>query len=284
MTKYMDVGRTWRTPAKHDLMRSLIGKEVGVSKMMPAIRRCIWYDLTAGDAAPVDDSTWSTSCSPGILAHHARNVGKPTYVYLFEIKPNTYDRLIDNLGARLPELGYRRADENTWLHGENVFLCASNASGADANTQLVEPGDAVFALNDPNAITEWAMRPTFAREVGDRTPWFRSLSTLGCNPAGIKRLGLEERTGWFDLVRSQEQACPHYRDLLLCAIERDASQWAYLMGEPIKWRGSMESTARTAFKKHGAALTAAWRRENPQQYSDLKRQLFFTAKEREEGA
>lgn len=279
----VDVGRGWRTPAKHDLMRSLIGKEVGVSKVMGAVKRCVWYDLTAGDAAPITDMEWTSSCSPGILANHARNVGKPTYVFLYEIKPATYDRLVAILEAALPTLGYRQAGPNTWLHGEHVYLTAMNGSGADASIGLIQRGDAVFALNDPNAITEWAMRPTFASEIAGITPWFRSLSTLGCNPAGLKRLSIDERRGWFDLIRSQELACPQYRDLLLCAIERDASQWAYLMSEPTKWRGYMEATARTAFKRHGASLTAAWWRQAPEPYAELKRQLFFTTKEREAG-
>lgn len=280
MTKYMDVGRTWRTPAKHDLMRNLIGKEVGVSKVMAAIRRCVWYDLTAGDAANVDDHEWANACSPGILAKYAPGVSKPTYVYLHEIKPATYDRLIENLSANLPELGYRQAAENVWLHGENVFLCATNTSGAEANVGMLERADAVFAVNDPNAITEWAMRPSFAAEVNRTTPWFRSLSTLGCNPAGIKRLPLEERQGWFDLVQSQEDATPRHRDLLLCAIERDASQWAYLMGEPIRWRPAMETVARGVFKRHGVGITSAWWRTQPDAFSELKRQLFLTGKER----
>jgi len=271
----MDVGRTWRTPAKHDLMRNLIGKEVGVSKSKAEVRRCVWFDLTAGDAAPVDDIEWTSACSPGILANHARNVGKPTFIYAHEIKPATYDRLLTNLAANLPAIGYRQMAENIWLHGETVFLIALNTSGADADLSVVQQGDAVFALNDPNAITEWAMRPTFAREVGTRTWLFRSLSTLGCNPAGIKRLPAEERAGWFDLIDSQERACPNYRDLLLCA-----SQWAYLMSEPTKWRSGMENTARTAFKRHGASLTAAWWKESPEAYEEIKRTLFLTGKER----
>jgi hypothetical protein len=279
----MDVGRTWRTPAKHDLMRSLIGKEVGVSKSMAAIRRCIWFDLTAGDAAPIEGQEWAASCSPGILANHARNVGKPTYVFLYEIKTHTYDRLLAALTAILPTMGYRQANHNVWLHGEHVYLCATNGSGAEAGVSMVQRGDAVFALNDPNAITEWAMRPTFASEIAGATPWFRSLSTLGCNPAGIKRLNLEERTGWFEHVRQQELACPRHRDLLLCAIERDSAQWAYLMSEPTKWRGYMEATANTAFKRHGAALSKSWWRQDSETYDALKRQLFFTAKEREAG-
>lgn len=276
----MDVGRTWRTPAKHDLMRSLIGKEVGVCSMKPGVRRCVWYDLTAGDAAAVEGHEWTNACSPGILANHARNLGKPVVVHLYEIKAATFDRLLENLSDRLPELGYRRAEERVWLHGEHVQLFAHNRSGAEASLSMITTGDAVFALNDPNAITEWAMRDSFAAEVSRLTWMFRSLSTLGCNPAGLKRLPQEERLGWFDLLRHHEAAAPRYRDLLLAAIERDDAQWAYLMGEPVKWRGQMEAVARSAFKRHGASMVTAWWRDQPAAYEALKRQLFLTKAER----
>lgn len=276
----MDVGRTWRTPAKHDLMRSLIGKEVGVCSVKNTVQRCIWYDLTAGDAALVEGHEWINACSPGILANHARNLGKPVAVHLYEIKSATFDRLLGNLAEQLPELGYRKLSDLIWLHGEHVQIFAHNQSGSEANLSMVQTGDAVFALNDPNAITEWAMRDTFAAEVSRRTWMFRSLSTLGCNPAGLKRLPLEERQGWFDLLRHHEQASPNYRDLLLAAIERDDAQWAYLMGEPVKWRGQMEAVARSAFKRHGASMVTAWWREQPVAYDELKRQLFLTKTER----
>ena len=276
----MDVGRTWRTPAKHDLMRSLIGKEVGVCKMKREVRRSVWYDLTAGDAADVEGHEWINACSPGILANHARNLGKPVSVLLYEIKPATFDRLIANLEEHLPALGYRQLSDVVWLHGEHVQLFANNVSGGEASLNVVQPGDAVFALNDPNAITEWAMRDTFAAEVSRLTWMFRSLSTLGCNPAGLKRLPQDERLGWFDLLAHHEQAAPRHRDLLLAAIERDDAQWAYLMGEPVKWRGSMEQVAKSAFRRHGASMVTAWWREQPAAFEALKRQLFLTKAER----
>jgi hypothetical protein len=277
----MTVGRSWRTPAKHDLMRQLIGKEVGVVGSKADIARSVWYDLTAGDAAPVDDQPWEQSCSPGILAHHATNSKKPVVVILYEIKPNTFSRLVANLAERLPTMGYARGDDGLWLFGEHVRFHAICASGSDADIRGVQRGDAVFAFNDPNAITEWAMRPTFAAEIQSRTWLFRSLTTMGCNPAGLKRLDYDEhRAGWFDLIQAQERAQPPHRDLLLAAIRRDDAQWAYLMSEPTKWKPAMEVTARSSFKRFGMDVDTAWWRTEPEAFEALKRQLFLTNAER----
>lgn len=276
-----NVGRSWRTPAKHDLMRQLIGKEVGVVKMKPQILRSVWYDLTAGDGIAPDGQEWEQGCSPGILAHHAKNSTKPVVVVLYEIKPATFDWLIENLTDRLPIMGYSRCDEGMWKLGEQIRIHAICASGANADVRGVQSGDAVFAFNDPNAITEWAMRPTFAAEVSRRTWLFRSLTTMGCNPAGLKRLDYDEhRAGWFDLIRDQEAAQPNHRDLLLAAIQRDDAQWAYLMSEPTKWKPTMEVTARSSFKRYGLGIDTAWWRSEPEAFEELKRRLFLTNAER----
>lgn len=277
----MNVGRSWRTPAKHDLMRQLIGKEVGVVNSKPEIRRSVWYDLTAGDGVAADGQLWEQGCSPGILAHHAVNSKKPVVVIAYEIKPATHDRLVENLAEKLPGLGYVRVDDGHWTFGDTVRFHAINASGAIATVDGVRSGDAVFAFNDPNAITEWAMRDTFAKEISARTWLFRSLTTMGCNPAGLKRLGYDEhRSGWFNLVRDQEQAQPAHRDLLLAAIQGDDAQWAYLMSEPIKWKPAMEITARSSFKRCNLAIDTAWWRSEPEAFEALKRRLFLTQAER----
>lgn len=276
----MSVGRSWRTPAKHHLMCSLIGKEVGVVGMKPDMQRSVWYDLTAGDGIVADDLPWERNCSPGILAHHARNLRKPVLIRLHEIKPATYDRLLTSLAENLPRLGYERIGQDLWRFGTGVRLEAINGSGAKADVDCVRHGDAVFALNDPNAITDWAMRPEFANEIDERTPWFRSLSTMGCNPGGLKRLDIAERRAWFDLLADQERAQPRYRDLLLMAIARDDAQWAYLMGEPTKWKGAIEYAARSAFRKFQLETQAAWWRRVPAEYREMKLRLFLTAAER----
>lgn len=276
----MSVGRSGRTPAKHELMRSIVGREVGVAGTMSAVNRLVWYDLTAGDGIPADGLDWARNCSPGILATHAVKSTKPVDVRMYEIKPATFDRLLASLAEHLPGLGYAQAADNTWTYGTRVVLSAANVSGATAYLDGISRTDAVLAVNDPNAITDWAIRPTFADELRALTPWSRSLSTMGCNPAGLKRLPHEDRLPWFDLIAQQEAALPAYRDLLLAAIEGDDAQWAYLLCEPVKWRETQQRVASSAFGKHGYSLDMAWYRTEPVAFDALKQRLFLTRKER----
>jgi len=261
-------------------MRSIVGREVGVAGTMPAVTRLVWFDLTAGDGIPVYGADWTRNCSPGILASHAKASVKPVDIRMYEIKPRTYDRLLVSLGEQLPALGYRQLENEVWAYGDVVVLYAHNASGSEAPVDGIARTDAVLAVNDPNAITDWAIRPTFAEELRSRTPWSRSLSTMGCNPAGLKRLPQEERLVWFELIAQQEAALPDHRDLLLAAIEGDDSQWAYLLCDPVKWRTTQEKVARSAFAKYGYALEMAWHRTHGAQFEALKQRLFLTRKER----
>lgn len=282
----MTVGRSWRTVAKHALMRNLLGQEVGVVNMWRArgddISGAAWYDLTAGDGVAPDGVPWGTGCSPGIVASYARDLRVPTTALLSEIQPATYDRLLANLAENLPRLGYRQTGDFEWRFdraGVPIVISALNMSGWDASVAIIGRDDAVFVLNDPNAITEWAMRPTFAQEIRERTWRSRSLSTMGCNPAGLKRLDLGERREWFGLVESQQVALPAYRDLLLTAIERDDAQWAYLVGQAAKWRKPTEDKVRSAFAQAGRTVAMSWYALDRPGFEATKDRLFFTKQE-----
>src|SRR5690606_18063734 len=130
-------------------------------------------------------------CSPGILAWHATRAIKPVEIRMYEIDQATYGALLDNLAAELPLLGYSRPGLATWeLAGRNVGIAVFNRSGRTAEVADVRRSDGVLVFNDPNAMSGWAMRPSFATEIARRTGWFRSLSTMGCNAHGQKRLPL----------------------------------------------------------------------------------------------
>lgn len=283
MTKHKDVGRSWRTPIKHDYLWSIVGEEAGVIPHHSArygIRRGIWYDLTAGDAAPVDGLPWERACSPGILAHHAALCRIPIDVRLHEIQTGTFDRLIGNLSDQLPRLGFTLNGPAAWIHpSSKATVTAHNASGAEADVADVDGEAGVFVVNDPNAITEWAMRPTFAAELAARTRWSRCLSTMGCNPAGIKRLAIAERINWFAAVHEQQLALPGYRDLSLAALDRDEAQWAYLVATSDKWRDKTDQAARKSAKNCNRSVSIAWWRQDGDQFTDLLLRLFLQRSE-----
>jgi hypothetical protein len=283
--KRADVGRSRRTPAKHALMSSMIGREVGVvnndnSPKHRLINRLDWMDLTAGDAAAPPDEPWHLNCSPGILAHHARNSRKPVDITLYEIKPATHKLLLNNLVEHLPALGYTPVAEGRWEYQGRVRLRAVSGSGAQADvSHLRREHDAVLVTNDPNAITDWAMRPTFAAEVNDRVWCFRSISTMGCNTSGLHRLDPEIRETWFDLIDQQIHALPSHRDLYLARIEGDASLWGYLLLEPVKFT-NVKTIVRTAFGKYGYTMDVASLREEPGKFKAITDYLFLRHSER----
>lgn len=278
MAKYLDVGRSGRTPAKHALMAAIVGKEVGAAPFVRGIRRLWWVDLTAGDGVAPEGLEWEHNCSPGILASRAKNSARPTTVTLYEIQPATFDRLERNLAMELPRLGYGYQD-GWWTFG-NARLQVVNESGAAAPVDEVGRSTAALVTNDPNAITDWAMRPTFAQEIRQRSGIFRSVSTMGCNPAGLMRLDREDRDRWFDLIAQQEETLPDHQDLLLARIERDASKWGYLLCEPMKWRKQMARATMTAFSRFGMTLEFAWLKEDPAAFRAIESRLFLTNQER----
>lgn len=279
MAKHVNVGCSWRTPIKHDYLWSIAGQEAGAIANLD-VQRGIWYDLTAGDAALRPGKMWHRSCSPGILAYHASQCQIPVHVRLHEIQAATHDRLLSNLGTYLPALGYSATGPSTWTHpGNGSTVTAHNHSGAEADVTDVDHDTAVFVVNDPNAITEWAMRPTFTAEIASRTGLFRCLSTMGCNPGGIKRGPITERINWFATVRAQQQAMPHYRDLSLAAIDRDEAQWAYLVATSDKWRAKTDQAAKKSAKDCNRSVSIAWWRQEPGQFDDLLLRLFLQKSE-----
>lgn len=281
VAKYMNVGRSWRTPAKHDLLSSMLGQEVGAASRIVDARALAWIDLTAGDAASVDGLDWATACSPGILARHAAKSSKPVEIDLYEIQAATYDRLLTNLAVHLPKFGYTQVNDDSWQIGERVALRTHNSSGHSASIDHITRHHAVFVINDPNAITEWAMRPTFAAEIARVTWLFRTVSTMGCNVAGIKRLPIGERIDWFDTVESQQAALPAHRDLLLASISRDEAQWAYLIGTARKWRATTEKVVNTAFRKIGKGAAMSWFLDDADAFQEEKLRLFLQKPERQ---
>lgn len=285
-------GRSKRTPAKHKLMSKLYGREVGAAHQIPTITELLWLDLTAGDGLPSEpDRNWRESCSPGILAYLARwpkgpggppQAVKPTKVVLYERQPRTFEMLLSNLAENLPTLGYHRADETRWVCG-SVLLEAVNADGATADLTIIRRSTAVMVSNDPNAIVDWAMPPDMPDAIRMRTDYHLGISTMGCNPAGLKRLDWEQRKGWYGHVGSQIGALRGHHDLYLAAIERDDAQWAYLITAPAKWRAPTEQDAAAAFNQHGMSLWTAWWRTETEQFREMADVLFKTKHEREHG-
>ncbi|ATL31255.1 hypothetical protein [Streptomyces formicae] len=185
----------------------------------------------------------------------------PVEVFLYEINPVTYARLLANLRQRLPEFGYAQVGDTCWK-SFRATLHIINGNGADASVSLVRGSDAVFAINDPNAITGWAMRSTFSHELNrSGVRFFRSLTTMGCNATGLKRdkKMRPTRIECFDRMAEFQSTLPSSRDLCLAAANDDA-QWSYLIETSDKWRNRTEVLVRRAFKQQGHDVSITWHR------------------------
>lgn len=300
MAKRPNVGTSWHTRAKHRLIWEFVAREVRAANHPKLwFDRLVWFDLTAGDAIPAYEAEWHTACSPGILAFQASQSVKPVWVALYERAPETFGKLVASLSEQLPRLGYEQIGDYVWRIGDRVLLWVKNDDGRNAKTTELCRPHAVLVLNDPNAITGWAMRTGFAAEIQQRASGLRILSTLGCNVTGIKRapyerdtlalgdgveiMSLTERKAWFGLIDEQVNALPRRHDLLLTSFERDRDQWAYMLWQPDipRWRGEAEEDVRRAFASVGHPGQMAWLRANPDGFAAMQAKLFLTSKERD---
>lgn len=205
--------------------------------------------------------------------------------------PNTFDVLANVLRERLPQFGFESCTDPTaapsalaWIgkskFGARIIWEVSHGSGQDAYAADVDRSDAVFALNDPNAITEWAMTDEFTTAVC-RAKFVRMLHTMGCNVGGIKRLEPALRQQWFQFITTQRVALHNHHDLILGAIERDASQWAYMLRTASRWKQSNSDQMRKAFERFGMGLAVQSYRTDPREFYRLRDQLFYTRGELE---
>lgn len=280
------VGKSDRTPCKHQLMDKIFGREMGALSRpsFAGVPGAFWVDLTAGDGiAYSDDGPWHKNCSPGILAHHARFPlnRKPVQVELFEKAPRSYADLLDNLERELPELTYVRTGDSQWHARDGLTsFTVTNADSATFDLSRIPSKWAVQVVNDPNSINTWAMDPRLMGAIKERTKLCLGMSTMGCNVSGTKRLDREDREGWYQHVQAQIDGLHDHHDLLLSAIDRDASQWAYLVTAPEVWKAKVTDDANGAFNKGGFTLSCAWLRDDIVKFRDLLDRLFLTSVER----
>lgn len=277
-------GSSNRTPCKHQLMSRVFGREIGAlsTPKFAHVPGAFWVDLTAGDGVAANGEEWTKNCSPGILAHHARfqRNAKPVVVILYEKAPQTFVKLLGNLDANLPGLGYRQESETGWSCGP-ARITAFNADSATFDPYVIPADWAVHIVNDPNAINTWAMDPDLMAAVKGRSWACLGMSTMGCNAAGLKRLNRAERDGWYGHVVAQIRGLHSHHDLLLAAIKRDAHQWAYLLTAPRRWKLEVAADACGAFAKGGFELECVWLRDNEGSFEVLLDRLFLTSGERD---
>lgn len=255
MSNALVVGKSNRTPGKHAALDRYLGKTAGVISRIYKDMRIFFIDCTAGDGNADD---FDRQTSPGIMIRHAewlRSKGIPVQVKLFE-------RSTQN-AAMLEEK----------VNGRAEIFAESSAQMAPIDWR--ENGDLVFISNDPNTIADWALPPALLNAPRLTTVF----STLGCNVGGLKRLPKDQRQVWHEHIRDQIGLLQPWHDAMLCRLVNDASQWAYMVNSPKKWRSDLEQAFRSSFDRVGYKTKTHWARLDRLGFSDSINQLFLTKEE-----
>jgi hypothetical protein len=286
-------GKSGITPCKHFLLNRLLGREMGVlSRGTPPVKEVLLYDLTAGDGVPyisaeqgelLPEAAFVDGCSPGIFLRHADWLVSrwmiPVQLIGCEKQAITHAELIKNTNRWLALNGWselsRGVHQKGW--GEVRYL---HANSQELQPPLITRNAASFIYNDPNHIEDWSLTPEFVRNFPKFTT---SLSTLGCNVGGLKRIEEEKRREWFMRVEILcESLLQNWHDACLFSVG-GADQWAYLITAPAKWRKDITTECLQAAQKLEKKITAppqvVWRKEDPAAFYELQRFLFLTRDE-----
>ena len=283
------VGKSGVTPCKHDLLNKLLGREAGTLKFNPlGITSYQIVDLTAGDGQPYN-SEFEKGCSPGICLKHANWICEQTKIdgiYLgIEKQSSTFASLASNVSAWLSSRGWETYAEHKFFKNSSR-ICFRQANSTETDPFDLFPSTAsvgAFLYNDPNHIEDWCLTPELLKSAPTFTT---SLSTLGCNVGGLKRIDLDRRREWFHRVELiSETILQGWHDACLLAVG-GADQWAYLITAPAKWRDRITQdciTAATKIQGREAEPRIAWRKQDPAAFYQLERFLFLTKQEFNDG-
>lgn len=273
----MTVGTSPRTPMKHDLLWSLVAKENGVIHIDKhwLFRSGVYQtvDLCAGcgDRPAVEKLTKAKALSsPSIFFHHANwlltkaREDIAPHVSLVEKAQNTSESLKQNVLQYCGDVDYCIHD--------------CNASDIDLNTFWHPQVKAAFILNDPNTVIDFAL----TGPILDSAPTYTTtLSTLGCNPRGIKRLSRDQRTGWFERIQEVVNFVPAWHDAMIVKLNRDEAQWAYLLTGPLRWFDdeTYQKTCQSAFSAWRRGIALARYKTEGRAFMEICEELFLTKKE-----
>jgi hypothetical protein len=288
-------GKSGITPCKHFLLNRLLGREVGVlSRGMPPVREALFYDMTAGDGVPYVSSEQNElgidqtqqfieGCSPGIFLRHTQwLVNKdrlPVQLTGCEKQSLTHAELVKNTAEWLYDAGWNQSARGVHSFGNGVIRYL-HANSQKMRGPGINRDASCFIYNDPNHIEDWSLTAAFLQNCPKFTT---SLSTLGCNVGGLKRIEEGRRREWFMRVELLcEAILQRWHDACLFSVG-GADQWAYLITAPVKWRDEITNECLKAASKLEKKITAApqvvWRKNDPSGFYQLQRFLFLTKEE-----
>lgn len=287
MPSRMIVGKSGVTPCKHFLLNRLLGREIGVLSRTSRFDAYCALDLTAGDGQTAAGQ-FTESCSPGIALRHlnwfaSKDKNIPVKYAAIEKQPQTFASLVENCDAYLGS-AWERADANELSYSARhksieVKLVNSNSTEIVLPASLARNRSALFIYNDPNHIEDWCLTKRLLDSAPDFTT---SLSTLGCNVSGLKRINLDKREAWYERVDMVTNCLVQpWHDACLFSVG-GADQWAYLITAPEKWRKEITIECLKAakeIKNRVAEPQIAWFKQDHSSFKRLQDYLFLTKKE-----
>lgn len=262
------VGRSSRTPIKHYLLNAMVGKVCGVIALdRPSVpcritsrQPMVMVDLCGGDGL----RTEGHDASPLIMYHHCQGLarkGKSSTLEVIEKMPNTFEQLEQNCRHMAPEIV-------TLTYGD---------SSKYRLPQLQET-QAAFVHCDPNTVDQIPLSRPFVAGFNRYTTY---LVTLGCNVSGTKAWTAPSgRAKWFDYVEMVTEVLPRHHDAVLFWLNRDSSQWAYLLSIPKVWSVDFTTQAVAHTSKHWThGVSAVSYRADRKEFANQVTRLFLTKEE-----
>ena len=267
-----------RTRCKHDILDRLLGAQVGMIfrgntplfiENRESNRPSYFGDLNAGDGVP---STHSGNSSPQIFSKHLGFLKKNKINFKsFSIEKDfeTHNRL------------------ESFAYPNIQTYCADSTVEPSFPVDF-QPNSFVFLYNDPNKVSDWAIKPWLLERLVERRCNFITLNTLGCNVSGHKRVCLEERELWVRPIRHLAAALPwnvHRKidqDAWLLRLNKDKSQWSYLVTAPRIWGDRIERLLKSSFKHWPEGVIVTSFRDQQDQFNAELALLFLTNAERDD--
>ncbi len=271
--KRVPVGRSHRTPLKHWMLSALLGKVVGVGgtgrvESFVNFRKyglhCI--DIGAGDGTVIEGKHTS---SPYLMNWHCWNAMHPKHSSL--IPYDAHITLIEKMEHTASVLAISVEGYEYKAPCEIIIRDAR-----DYSIEPLSPYQPYFINADPNHINELPLARDFSERL---TPASTYVVTLGCNVGGLKRLKPEEREPWFEYADMLCQRLPYWHDVILCSLENDASQWAYLARVPSKWSDGYMKAMRSKAKGFGFITNPVSLKGSREGFDRAIDTLFLTKKE-----
>jgi hypothetical protein len=228
------------TACKHTALYKLAGQIAGATSRLSGVSNVVFIDACTGDGKP---NPFSFTSSPEILAHHMQWLHQhrvPVRCYLIESHQCTFIELEKSVALIAEKLGWPELLQH-------FVLIRGDYRSPEIVSRLVDATDqsVVFLCIDPNSVHQVELSRELRARLPALTTWF---VTLGCNVAGIKQSVLDERQKSFERVKYLLGTVQSHQDVCLVRLDRDASQWAYLLNCPLKWREKTDGAIRSLSK------------------------------------